>query len=232
MVNLSGDPSGRRIARLRALALSEAGKICRSLEVLLKRADFDAGTCEGLSQSIARQEQIELQRAHGRVEPRRRFRNNSSQPLLDQRLVSRLFVDEAGKSNPEPNLDGPTYFALGAIAMADEDIAFYRSEADSIKQEFFGRTDITFHEPNMRNHDGIYHFSGDSNRQTQFELALERLVRQTNFVTFGVGVRKSAFEAEFKYSGIDPYLPSDAYAVGILMLLERYVDYLAMNASG
>ena len=65
-----GDPEGRRLARRRATHLSEAGALARALEVLLKRAAFDASTCTELAKDIAHQEAIEVQRAAGRIESR------------------------------------------------------------------------------------------------------------------------------------------------------------------
>ncbi|HLB29728.1 MAG TPA: DUF3800 domain-containing protein [Dehalococcoidia bacterium] len=222
-----GDPLGRRLAKRRATFLAEAGNIAHALKVLLARAEFDTRTCDELIAAIARQEQIELQRSHGRIESRKRFKYGSSHPLLDSRPKSNLYIDEGGKSNPEPLLAGPRYFALGAVALPEEEVISYCSRADEIKAAFFGRTDITFHEPEMRLFDGIYYFNGDRQRQMEFDQAIEQLIEGTNFVTFGVGVRKHGFETQFVEAGIDPYLPTDAYAVAITMLLERYIDFLA-----
>jgi len=203
--------------------------LAQALRVLLSRAGLDIAACEALSQEIASQEQAELLRAHGRIASRKRFKGQSSQPILENRPVLNLFLDESGKSFPEPALTGASYFALGGIAISDLEVKMYCERADAIKAEFFGRTDITFHEPSMRNRDGIYYFSGDAIRQQAFDAAIERLIHETDFLAFGVGVRKHAFEDEFVKSGIDPYLPTDTYAVAITMLLERFVDCLAMS---
>ena len=129
------------------------------------------------------------------------------------------------KSNPEP-LAGPTFFSLGAIAVKPDDAASYINAADKLKNEFFGRVDFTFHEPYMRNHDGLYYFNGDEVQQNAFDDAINNLIRSTPFVAFGVGVRKHAY-ASFMDRELDPYLPTDAYSLAIDLLMERYVDYLA-----
>lgn len=226
----SGDPSGRRLARTKALLLAEASKVARCLEVLLKRAGADSATCAELTKDTIRKEQAELQRAFGYVEPRRRFKRNSSQPLLEHRPINGLYVDEGGKSNPEPLLTGPQFFSLGGIAMTTESTTAYCAAADGVKSRFFGRTDVTFHEPNMRNRDGIYYFNNDKSKQSAFDEAINQLISESDFVVFGVGVRKTAFQEQFVESGIDPYLPTDVYSVAILMLLERYVDFLANSS--
>ena len=192
----------------------------------MKRADADPTLCSQLIHSLTAQEQIELQRSYGRVESRKRFKHACSHPLLGQRPLNNLFIDEGGKSGVEPG-DQPSFFTLAAVAMNKEDIESYRTEADGIKQRFFGRTDITFHEPSMRNYEGIYWFNGDRDRQDAFDQAVDQLVANEKFTAFGVGIRKRAFQEQFVQAGIDPYLPTDVYSVAIIMLLERYIDLLA-----
>lgn len=228
-VNTKGDPSVRRPAMKRAQLLAEAGVVARALEMLLKRASFGTASAEALQQAIAREESRQLQKAHGRIEARKRFKALSSHPLLEGREINNLYLDEGGKSAVEP-LPGPTFFALGGIAMADNSVAGYCKAADKIKLEFFGTSEITFHEPVMRLFDGPYYFNGDQHRQAELDRALEELLENTEFFAFGVGVRKHAFEKDFSDTGIDPYLPTDAYAVAITMLLERYVDFLAASS--
>lgn len=223
-----GDPEGRRLARRQASLLSEAGQVARSLEVLLKRAGFDFSVVTELIEQMAKKEQIDLDRGYGRIESRRRFRPHVSHPLLMQRPRSMLFIDENGKSKPEPNTPSqPAVFSLGAIAMAEEAVDDYQIAADAIKLEFFGKTEFTFHEPPMRHREGPYYFSGDEKRQSEFDEAIDGLIRLTPFVAFGVGVRKEAFADEFTRTGVDPYLPTDVYALSIMMLLERYIDFLS-----
>jgi hypothetical protein len=113
----------------------------------------------------------------------------------------------------------------------------YCRRSDAIKQAFFGRTDFAFHEPYMRNRYQDpksridYGFRRDTKRQNEFDDAIGELIQRTEFVAFGVGVRKAAFAKEFVATGADPYLPTDVYTVSIMMLLERYVDMLATAPS-
>lgn len=224
-----GDLEGRRLARRRALLLSEAGRMARVLEVLLKRANYDTHACSKLIKDLAEKEQIELHRSQGRIEPRTRFKKkHSGHPLLEKRPRNLLYIDESGKSIPQPlNPLHPPFFALGAIAMKQEEVDNYCVAADAIKLKFFGRKDFSFHEPHMRNREDHYYLGGDKKRQQEFDKAIDGLVKESDFVAFGVGVRKDGFEKEFVATGIDPYLPTDVYALAILMLLERYIDFLA-----
>lgn len=224
-----GDPTGRRVARRRAMLLSEAGFVARALEILLERANLESPDLAALKRAITERELAELQKAEGRIESRKRFKGHAPQPISDKRTSAHLFVDEAGKSFPEPALPGPTFFALGGVCMSEQACAKYRVDADLIKVAFFNSTEITFHEPDMRFRDRPFSFNGDVLKQREFDAALEQLIAQTDFTALGVGIRKDGFAKEFVATGVDPYLPLDAYATAITMLLERYVDHLAMS---
>ncbi|MDE2899778.1 MAG: hypothetical protein OXN15_01970 [Chloroflexota bacterium] len=114
------------------------------------------------------------------------------------------------------------------MAFANEEaMQEYIQRANALKQQFFGTTAMTFHEPYMRRHDGPYYFLGDAGKQGEFDLGLKELIESSDFVVFGVGVRKSAYATNFIDAGIDPHLPTDVYSLAILMLMERYIDYLA-----
>lgn len=211
--------------------LGEANRLAQALLALLERAGIEASSCRDLLGEITREEQAALLREHGRIESRRRFKFQSSQPLREERSINHIFLDESGRSAPQLAV-APQFFALGAVSFGTaEDKLNYIRRADEIKQRFFGTTNITFHEPNMRRHLGPYHFSGDPSRQEAFDAELASLIENSRFVVFGAGVRKEAFRRDFVETGIDPYLPTDAYALAITMLMERYVDYLATTAS-
>lgn len=195
----------------------------------MKRAGYDAEVCGQLIKDLAKSEEAELHRGYGRVESRNRFKKkNSGAPLLEKRPRNLLYIDESGKSIPQPlNPNHPPFFALGAVAMQQEEVVNYCAAADAIKLEFFGRKDFSFHEPPMRYREDHYYFGGDAERQREFDQALDKLVKESNFVAFGVGVRKAPFQKEFVETGIDPYLPTDVYPLAILLLTERYIDFLA-----
>ncbi|MYC07988.1 MAG: DUF3800 domain-containing protein [Chloroflexi bacterium] len=174
------------------MLLAEAGKVARLLESLLERADYNTDDYKKLVRDLAGHENSQLVKTYGRLESRKRYKGQSSQPLLEDRTTNSLYVDENGKSKPEP-LATPTFFSLGAISMTPDDADSYRNAADELKNDFFGRSDFTFHEPYMRNHDALYYFNGDKSKQNAFDDALNNLIEATPFVAFGVGVRKHAY---------------------------------------
>jgi len=227
----AGDPNGRRLARRRAALLAEAGGVARLLDVLLKdvlfeRADDPRLEVAQIVKDLGRLERTALQEAYGRVEPRTRFKKSASPAKVRQRNRSLLFIDESGQSGHSP-LSGQPVFALAGIAMDEESVGDYRASADAIKVRFFGTDDITFHDPQMRKHDGPYAFGGDIETQRTFDAAIADLIERTPFTAFGTGVRKVRFFDDFVSTGVDRYLPTDVYAVAIVMMLERYLDYLS-----
>jgi len=228
--NPIGDPKGKRLGKHRAHLLREAGLIARSLEVLLKRANCEIPGCAELIGKIAEQEKSEAQKGYGRLESRKKYKTGSSHPLLENRPRSILFIDESGKSEPQPIAEAPPYFALAAVCLPEEKFDDYVFAANEVKLEFFKTLDVTFHEPQMRHREGWWGLGGDKNRQKQFDEAINKLIEETPFVAFGAGIRKEAFAKEFVASGIDPYLSTDVYAVAILMLIERYIDFLATQS--
>jgi hypothetical protein len=195
------------------------------VELLLRRAEAPAEEAERLTAQIADLEQRELMRSVGRVEPRHRFRGGNLVRVNDD-ARHLLSIDESGKSVA----GGTQWFALGAVAMTGGAAQAYRARADALKVEFFGRSEITFHEPEMRRRENVFYLGGDGGRQLAFDRALDRLLGDTDFTVFGVGIRKEAF-AGFLRDEIDPYLPVDVYAVAIHLLMERYVDYRAASGA-
>ena len=116
---------------------------------------------------------------------------------------------------------------LAGISLPEEAVDDYRAAADEIKLRFFGSKDITFHEPQMRDRDGKFRFKNQAEAK-DFDTAIDGLVKDTPFTAFGVGIRKKGF-TDFAAAGLDPYLPSDVYSVAIVMLMERYIDFLVHN---
>ena len=50
-------------------------------------------------------------------------------------------------------------------------------------------------------------------------------------MAFGAGVRKELFVEDFVKTSVDPYLPTDVYHLAIIMLLERFIDFLSSSTT-
>ncbi len=172
-------------------------------------------------------------RANGRIEGRRRFRRRKHEspqvgnPIRQNRPTNHLYLDESGTSHPAAKAGSESFFALAAIAMSTEQEDSYVSAMDSFKADTFDRTDVTLHEPHIRQGDGVFSFQNSAPLQEQFRRQLGELLASLNYTVFAIGIRKKAFREEFLREDVDPYLPHDAYALALHLLLERYADYLA-----
>src|SRR3989442_15425474 len=146
----AGDPEGKRLGKHRSRLLREAGLVARQLEVLLKRANCDLPTCAELIKAINQKEKSEAQRGFGFLESRKKYKTGPRHPLLENRPRSLLFIDESGKSEPQPVAEAPPFFALAAVCLSQEKVDDYVFAANELKMRFFKTKDITFHEPKMR----------------------------------------------------------------------------------
>lgn len=230
----SGDPDGRRIASRRAQQLSEAGRLAAALRVLVDRMDLSEElNITHLEQQIADNERRHLMRAHGRIEGRSRFRRRKNKgtkdgnPIRQNRPINHFFLDESGTSHPAAKPGSQSYFVLAAVAMTAQQESSYISAIDTLKEQTFGRVDITLHEPDIRHHDGVFNFDGSKDAQDDFRHRLAETLSHLDYTVFAVGIRKLAFAREFLKASIDPYLPHNVYALSLHLLTERYADFLA-----
>ena len=226
MPDSAGDPQGRRLARQKARYLEEAQRIGYLLEAMLRRADVHEDACSQLLDNIQRSARRARREANEPIAARKRYRLGSGHPLTVERPENLLHLDESGLSGPEPN-EPESWFAIGGVAIDPADIPAYISQADEIKLEFFGTTDITFHEPLMRQRKERFYFGDDREKEERFDEAIRSLVDQTPATYFGAGIRKANLTADT----LDPYLPTSAYPLAITLLLERYIDFLAHSPS-
>lgn len=195
------------------------------LSKALRRCDLPDADAVRIAQELRIKSKEFLEKAYGRIESRLTTKK-TGHPLLESRLTDCLFLDESGRAALDPK---EPVFALGGVSMRENDIAAYVEEADRLKLHFFGRTDVTFHEPHMRKHINDFAFRGNAARQAEFDAAFRALVEATPFKVFGAGIHKEEFRHSFLDQATDHYLPKSVYDLAITLLLERYVDYLATD---
>jgi len=224
----SGDPFGRRVWRRRAQALEHARSAAAALRILLQRVDDPiSARVAGVEAHIAESERVAIQRGGGRIEPRKRFRRPDSggNPVRERRRpLNWLYLDESGSPHPAAGRTQDAWFALAGVSMSLEQSRIYEDAADQVKRAFFGQTDLTLHEPDMRRNERMFNLGDDQRRQHAFRGAVDELVLSTEFVAFAVGIRKREYGALSGDS--DPYLPVGVYDAAMQLLLERYVDFL------
>ena len=226
MSDILGDPEGHRLAQRQAEYLEDARRIGHLLQVMLRRAGANEEECKRLLDNIQRSARRAQHHAGEPIARRTRYRLGSGHPLTAERPENILHLDESGLAGPQPN-EPASWFAIGGAAIDPNEVTRYISRADDIKQEFFGTTDITFHEPHMRQRKERFYLGGDHVRQARFDEAIRALIVQTPATYFGAGIRKSKLTPET----LDAYLPTSAYPLAITLLLERYIDFLAHRSN-
>jgi hypothetical protein len=129
-----GDAAGRRLARRWSAAAEEACRIAECLAMAMRRCGLDHSDATKIAEDLRRQSTDFLRKAEGHISPRTTTRA-TGHPLLERRPITSLFLDESGSSSFG---DPCTTFALGGVAIHNEDVDNYIARADEIKQEFFG----------------------------------------------------------------------------------------------
>lgn len=220
-----GDPDRIRLARRQADACEEASRIAEVLAALMRRALLPDTNAVTIAKDVRLKAVAFREAAAGRLESRLTTKN-TGHPLLEGRRLKGLFLDESGTAvmgSPED------VFSLGGVAMNAEDIEAYKQAADLLKTRFFGHVNVTFHEPMMRKHRGLFNFRGDTAKQNAFSAEHRSLVASTPFTVFGAAIRKTEFKRLFVETAADPYLPNQIYDLAIMLVMERFVDHLAYD---
>lgn len=214
----------RRLSHRTAKKIAEANVFLQLAKSILDKESIDPGL-DAIIKQISQLEQKHLLISDGKIESRERFKRHATgHPFLNSRLTSQLFIDESGKSHKS----NQHVFVLSGIAMYEADITAYCDQANLIKQKYFGSSAITFHEPHMRKRDGIYRFSNDVEWQ-EFDTELTQLLEATPFTVFGVAIRIDKIQDYYLSTDQENFLPADLYHCAILLMLERYIDFLASS---
>lgn len=235
---MDDNQSNGDVARKRAEHLKDATKRARQLRMILEQADalketgFDAVWLQirGAAK-VAADEASKFPRTLP-PEPRRR-----DDP--DKRPSIHLFVDESGQADDVREFDKDNdFFTLGAIAISDDAHEQYRTRAEQLKRKFFKEgPSVILHASELREA-----MKGSAEREGKFALkagkswlelvqALEELVEQTEFTSFGIIIQKWVFFQEFIGTDKDPFLPVDTYDLALHLLLERFERFVASLAS-
>ena len=158
----------------------------------------------------------------GRIEPRKT-------PKFDEKSTRdtyHVYLDESGlRSMRDQTQFG--LFVVGAAVVRQQDLeGVIKPEAERLKVAFFGSTDVTFHEPSLRNHDSGFSFKQDALKQQEFCTEYRRLLAQWPFVSIAAVIDKEKLRSNYGGGSIDDYLPTTSYALAYHFVLERVCNLL------
>ena len=212
----------------RQSALGEASRLIALAEHHLTAAKISGINFLDLRNSIAAAEKATFGAGSHQIEGRRRYPAKKGRSRRSSVGTNQyLFIDESGSWQLASKSTSDDWFAVGAVAMSAAAAAQYVQAAEDLKMMFFGDPTITFHEPAMRRGEMKFDFGESRAKQEQFRNAVDLLVWDTEFVAFGIGIRKRELGDSALGLSLESHLLQDPYALALHLLLERYVDYLA-----
>lgn len=122
-----------------------------------------------------------------------------------------------------------TYFCLaGYIVEREEYIKKIIPAVTNLKRDTFGKTDIIFHETEIRKLQGGFSCLGDSAKREGFWAELNRIFTDSDVKVIGVGVSRKIFETLYNFRNVN-----NEYNTALQVVLENYVHFLeSRNAKG
>lgn len=193
----------------------------------MRRADLDDSVLDSASKAmVVSMNELET-KVFGRIEPRKGSKP-SPHPKTENRRRVTIYLDESGTSGDPVTVP---VFTLAGVAVDPETAGDYIRRADDVKERHFGKSNFTFHEPNMRrserdNKQGVdYSFNNNPALRMAFISDFRKLISETPFDLFGVAIRRKQYTEMFG-DRPNPYLPAGEYETAIMMLMERYARYI------
>ena len=130
-----------------------------------------------------------------------------------------LFLDESLAIYPLK------YFCLaGYIINRDEYINHLLPMVNSLKQQVFGKTDIIFHEKDIRDQLGDFGCLSDEATRKSFWSGIHTILSDNMIYTIGVGVSAEVATSVYKSAFLNTN-----YSIALHTLLENYVYFLERN---
>jgi hypothetical protein len=165
--------------------------------------------------------------ALGRVERRKRPRFNETPSHLSGRKIYDIYFDESGIRFPNPQA-GFGLFVVGAVAM---ETGYYhqvvKPAAQELKERYFGRPDVIFHEPGLRSHQSGFSFENDRSRQREFCAAYREFLSGLEIDCVAAVLDKQRLYSTYGASmAVDDFLPRNFYAMAYDFALERVCNLL------
>lgn len=164
--------------------------------------------------------------AGGHVEPRKKPRFDETPQHQSQRKSYLVFLDESGVRAPKPQEQFDVFVVAAAVVERTYFDRVLVSEVRRLKDAFFGEEKVTFHEPAVRQHKGVFYFEGDLARQREFCASYQDFLRGVDVTFVAAVLDRRRLAAEFGGEPIDEFLPRSNYALAYDFVLERVCNLL------
>lgn len=223
-----------RIARQRMNELEAAIPILRLARSALLSLELTDDSLVRTIDSLTRELNYLRERANVPIFPRERpkFHPRAKEDIPQYNV----YLDECGTRDPKPQIGFPL-LVLSAVAI---ERGYYEQNlcprADALKRKYWPtRTDVAFHEPDMRQRQGKFAFNGNLEKQEDFYEDYRQFIAEAEFVCAASVLHKSKLSALYNTGQVDQYLPRDIYAIAYDHLLEttcHMLHYECDNAVG
>lgn len=128
-----------------------------------------------------------------------------------------LFMDESGDHNLESiDKNFPAFCLAGCIFERAYYKEVVRPAVESLKQRFWGRTDIILHSSEIRKHSGAFTFLGIPTKRNEFYAAINELIANLDFTIIAVVILKQAHLDHYGDGARHPY------HLSLEFIMERY----------
>lgn len=161
---------------------------------------------------------------HGRRRPKRRTTEDQDEVLM--------FVDECGSPRLSASADSFGAFALGAVLVRRESYREFEETWSKWKRSVWGTDSKKIHEPDVRVGHGPFWFEGNRSRRRRALDSLHETIRQLDFKSVVVVIRRQAYVDQYGHGGINDILPEAPYPMALDFLSERLVFALDQEFAG
>lgn len=136
-----------------------------------------------------------------------------------------LFMDESGDHNLESiDRSFPAFCLAGCIFEREHYKEVARPAVETLKQRFWGRTDVILHSSEIRKHRGAFSFLGNEAKRQEFYAAINELIATLDFTVIAVVILKQAHLDHYGDGARHPY------HLSLEFIMERYS--MLMNRKG
>ena len=130
-----------------------------------------------------------------------------------------MFIDESGEAsitNPDPRFN---IFVLCGIVFREDAYKVFDESFKSLKNKFFGNTDIIFHSVEMRKKQDAYKIFQDEKVMSEFYIDIGKIFRECEYCVISCVVNKEKYKERYPEK-------NHAYEDSLTFLCERGISLI------
>lgn len=128
-----------------------------------------------------------------------------------------LFLDETGDHGLSYVDQNFPLFILAGCLFEEKDLVSTEEKINEFKKDFFGTTKVILHSREIRKCEGSFQILFDLEIKKKFYERLNEIIKNSNFVVIGAGIKKEEHIKKYGKGAKDPY------AISLSFIIERLV---------